>query len=229
MRNPRSAVPLALALALLGSLVLAAAAAAAQPPIPIPGPLDGPLPRFTGAAVEARPLASAAPPRNPALRRLRPQRQRPGRRQRRRLAVPRSARERHHEHRARCSSAPARRWPSTRATACSRSATARSAPSLRLIDPETLATIATLSLPNRPGPDRTDLAGGTHLIVRGDGTLLVPTNRRTLLEVDVGGASLRRHRRVDLERMLAAGERPVRGRPPASTAATGSPATRGPS
>ncbi len=48
-------------------LLAAAPAAAQQPAIPIPGPLDGPLPRFTGAPATAQPLRVPVNAANPAL------------------------------------------------------------------------------------------------------------------------------------------------------------------
>jgi hypothetical protein len=63
-------------------------------------------------------------------------------------------------------------------------------------------------LPGRPGIDRTDLAGGTHLIVRADGTLLLPTHRQQLLNVAIEGDSLREIGVVDLAGVLRSGERP---------------------
>ena len=73
---------------------------------------------------------------------------------------------------------------------------------------KTLATIAFLVLPPRPNADRTDTAGGTHFIVRADGTLLVPTHDGKLVTVAVEAAGLRRAGVINLKGVLASGERP---------------------
>lgn len=202
MRGPRS--PAATVLCLLA---LAAPAAAQQPAIPIPGPLDGPLPRFQGAPAEPRPLSGPFPPANPALA--------PDGRSGSGLAAGNGA----------ASPLPGPLGHGTSGASALQFGTCASlafdsrdrllatcngilGPTLRLIDPRTLATLASLALPLRMSVDRTDLAGGTHFIVRADGSLLVPTNARTLIEVAVGAASLRQTRTLDLARVLRQGERP---------------------
>jgi hypothetical protein len=197
---------LAVAVALL--LAAPAAAGAQQPPIPIPGPLDGPLPRFTGAPATAQPLDhityNAA---NPALA--------PDGRSGSGLAAGNGA----------ASPLPGPLGHATARKSAVQFGTCASlafdkrgrlladcngplGPSLRLLDPASLATIATLTLPPRLGVDRTDLAGGTHFVVRADGSLLVPTNASTLIEVAVDDAALRQTRSIALGGLLASGERP---------------------
>ncbi|MCW2959319.1 MAG: hypothetical protein JWP18_2122, partial [Solirubrobacterales bacterium] len=81
-------------------------------------------------------------------------------------------------------------------------------PVLRLLDPKTLATIASLTLPPRSGADRTDVGGGTHFVVRADGSLLVPTNRSALLHLAVDPSGFRTIGSTDLTGALGSGERP---------------------
>ncbi len=81
-------------------------------------------------------------------------------------------------------------------------------PTLRLFDPRTLATLASLSLPSRVSPDRADAGGGTHFVMRADGTLLIGTNARTLVAVAVDDAALRPTRTIDLTGVMGASERP---------------------
>jgi hypothetical protein len=78
-------------------------------------------------------------------------------------------------------------------------------PALRQFDPRTLETRATLMLPLRLSGDRTDLAGGTHFIMRADGTMLVPTYSRTLITVDGG---LRQTGSISLAGVMGSSERP---------------------
>ena len=196
-----------LASALLAALGAAVPALAQQPAIPIPGPLDGPLPRFTGEPAEAQPLPGPFPPANPALA--------PDGRSGSGLVAGNGA-------------ATPLAGPLGHGTAsasalqfgpcASLAFDARDrllalcngllGPSLRLIDARSLATIATLMLPPRSSADRTDLAGGTHFVVRADGSLLVPTNRGTLTSVAVEDAALRETGTIDLAGVLRAGERP---------------------
>ncbi|WP_196189425.1 hypothetical protein [Conexibacter sp. W3-3-2] len=200
---------------LLGALVAAGATALAAVPatsaqqaaFPIPGPLDGPLPRYTGAPATAAPLPGPFPPANPAL--AADGRSGSG------LAAGNGA----------ASPYPGPLGVGTRSISafaqggCSSLAfDARDrllavcsnplGPGLRLFDPRTLATRASLALPLRPGPDRTDLAGGTHFVVRADGSLLVPTHARTLLRVTVEGDRLQEAGETDLGGALGTGERP---------------------
>ncbi|HEX6388693.1 MAG TPA: hypothetical protein VFZ89_04590 [Solirubrobacteraceae bacterium] len=182
---------------------LATAAAAAA--IPIPGPLDGPLPRFTGAPATPAPLSRVTlNPSNPALA--------PDGRSGSGLAAGNGA----------ASPLPGPLGHGTSRTSGLQFGTCASlafdargrllgvcngplGPALRLMDPRTLGTIATLTLPPRLSGDRSDLAGGTHFLVRAVGTLLVPTNARTLVTVD---DALRQTRSIDLGGVLAPGERP---------------------
>lgn len=195
-------------LSAVAGIALAGPAAAQQPAIPIPGPLDGPLPRFTGAPVAPRALNAHYVPRNPALA--------PDGTSGSGLAA---------------GNGGASPMPGPLGNGTTRSSAVQmgscaalafdaharllalcngaAAPSLRLIDPATLATIATLALPGRPGqPDRTDLAGGTHFLARADGTLLVPTNQGNLVTVAVEPAALTQKASLSLAGILAAGERP---------------------
>lgn len=196
--------------AIAGALLVAltpGSAFAQLPAIPIPGPLDGPLPRFTGAPTTARPLPGAHPTANPALA--------PDGRSGSGLAAANGA----------ASPLPGPLGNGTTRSSALQFGTCASlafdqsdrllalcngllGPTLRLIDPASLATIATLSLPPRLSLDRTDLAGGTHLIVRADDSLLVPTNQGTLVSVAVDPNGLRTTGAVDLAGVLAAGERP---------------------
>ncbi|MEX2194212.1 MAG: hypothetical protein WD844_02925 [Thermoleophilaceae bacterium] len=205
MRGVACAVVVALA---AGLAAAAPGPAHAQlPAIPIPGPLDGPLPPFQGAPAEPRPLSGPFPPANPALA--------PDGASGSGLASGNGA-------------ASPNPGPLGRGTAragalqfgtCASlafDATARLlavcngilGPALRLIHPDTLATIATLTLPLRTSGDRTDLAGGTHFVVRADGSLLVPTNAGTLITVAVDRAALRQTGTIGLSHVLRSGERP---------------------
>lgn len=189
------------------ALVLTTPAVAQQPVIPIPGPLDGPLPRYTGAPATARPLPGPYPKANPAL-----------------AADGRSG---SGLSAANGGTSPfpgplGRGTTSTSAFAqggCSSLALdARDrvvavcsnplGPGLRLFDPGTLAALSTLALPTRNSPDRTDLSGGTHFVVRADGSLLVPTHARTLMQVKVEGDALVQSGSTDLGGLLAEGEKP---------------------
>lgn len=192
---------------LAASLAAAAAAAAQQPAVPIPGPLDGPLPRYQGAPVDPQPLEGLLPPANPALA--------PDGRSGSGLSAGNGA----------ASQLPGPLGRSTAGTSALQFGTCASlafdvderllavcngaaGPTLRLIDPQTLATIATLALPPRRSPDRTDLAGGTHFVVRADGSLLVPTNDGTLITVAVEPRALRQTATIGLGWLLRQGERP---------------------
>jgi hypothetical protein len=197
----------ATACGLLAGLGAAAPAPAQQPAIPIPGPLDGPLPRFQGAPVAAQPLRGPFAPANPALA--------PDGFSGSGLAAGNGA--------ASPMAGPLGHG-TTRASALQFGTCASLAfdasgrllgvcngllgPALRLIDPRTLATIATLTLPPRSSADRTDVAGGTHFIVRADGSLLVPTNRGTLIRVAVEPDALRETGTTKLTGALQSGERP---------------------
>ncbi|WP_372788975.1 hypothetical protein [Paraconexibacter sp.] len=197
-----------LPLAVAGLCALAPVPALAQQPaIPIPGPLDGPLPEFTGEPAAAQPLPGPYPPANPALA--------PDGRSGSGLAAGNGA-------------ASPMRGPlgngTTRSSTLAFGTCASLAfdakdrllavcngvvgPALRLFDPTSLATLSSVTLPPRQGPDRGDLAGGTHFLVRADGTLLVPTNARTLLTVAADGDTLEQTGSRDLSGVLAKGERP---------------------
>jgi hypothetical protein len=197
----RTALTIAAALAL-------AVPALAQEATPIPGPLDGPLPRFEGAPVSARPLAGPFLAPNPALA--------PDGRSGSGLAAGNGA--------ASPLPGPLGRLPERSSAfqqgGCSSLAldaadrvlavcSGPAGPSLRLLDPVTLGTLSTLTLPPRRSQDQADPAGGTHLIVRADGTLLVPTNNATLLTVAVQGDALVQTGERSLTGLLASGERPV--------------------
>ena len=197
-----------LALACGAAAVLAAAPAGAQQPrIPIPGPLDGPLPRFQGAPAEPRPLAGPFAPANPALA--------PDGRNGSGLTAGNGA----------ASPLPGPLGHGTAGTSSLLFGTCASlafdasgrllalcngplGPALRLVDPETLGTIATLNLPPRTSGDRTDLAGGSHFLVRADGSLLVPTHAGTLITVAVERGALHQTATIDLGGVLRQGERP---------------------
>lgn len=210
MRRPRymrHRASTGIACVLLAGLAAAVPAVAQQPPIAIPGPLDGPLPRFSGAPAVAQPLRGPFAPANPALA--------PDGSSGSGLTAGNGA----------ASPLPGplgRRTSSASALqfgTCASLAFAATAallatcngilgPTLRLIDPRTLATMASMTLPPRTSPDRTDLAGGTHFIVRSDGSLLVPTNRRQLTRVLVGRTWLHEAGAVDLSAVLQPSERP---------------------
>jgi hypothetical protein len=194
-------------LAALGVVIALATAAPANAQVPIPGPLDGPLPRFTGAATTALPLRGPWPAVNPVL-----------------AAPGRSG----------SGLAPQNGAASPFAGPLGRGTTSASAlqfgtcaslafdthdrllavcngplgPALRLIDPDSLVTLGALNLPPRTSGDRTDLAGGTHFVVRADGTLLVPTHAGTVITVTPEASALRQTGSVDLGDVLASGERP---------------------
>ncbi|MCW3017461.1 MAG: hypothetical protein JWO02_4553 [Solirubrobacterales bacterium] len=204
MRRRPLTVMACAALAVLGT---AMPAPAQQPAIKIPGPLDGPLPRFTGAPAVAQPLRGPYPPANPALA--------PDGRSGSGLAAGNGA----------ASPYPGPLGHGTTRTSAVQFGTCASlafdaanhlvavcngplGPALRLIDPVSLATLSTLTLPLRMSADRTDLAGGTHYIVRADGTLLVPTHARTLIRVAVVKNALQQTGSVNLNGVLASGERP---------------------
>jgi hypothetical protein len=183
------------------------ASAAPQAAVPIPGPLDGPLPRYTGAPATAQPLPGPYRPANPAL--AGDGRSGSG------LTAGNGA-------------ASPFRGPLGQGTtgasallggSCGALAfdtrsrllsvcNAPIGPVLRLLDPKTLATIASLTLPPRSGADRTDVGGGTHFVVRADGSLLVPTNRSALLHLAVDPSGFRTIGSTDLTGALGSGERP---------------------
>jgi len=190
------------------ALAVAVPALAATPPVPIPGPLDGPLPRFEGNHVAARPLKGVAfPPHNPALA--------PDGASGSGLAA---------------GNGGASPFPgplgylTARASAFQQGSCASLAfdaegrvialcngpvaPQLRLVDPKTFDTLSFLTLPPRRSQDTGDLAGGTHFVQRADGTLLVPTNNATLLTVAEDGDSLVQKASLDLSKLLGSGERP---------------------
>ncbi|HYF28315.1 MAG TPA: hypothetical protein VD931_21410 [Baekduia sp.] len=202
--SARSRVLLA---ALAWAVAAAAPAAAQQRAIPIPGPLDGPLPRFTGAPADAQPLRGPFAPPNPALA--------PDGRSGSGLAAGNGAASPHPGPLGR---APARSTALQFGTCGSLAFDAPGrllavcsgplGPTLRLLEPRTLDTLATLTLPPRTSGDRTDVAGGTHLVVRADGSLLVPTNRGTLLSIAVDRTALRTVAERSLTGVLRSGERP---------------------
>ena len=194
-------------LAAVLALVLAAPAAAAVPPIPIPGPLDGPLPRFEGATVQARPLHGPFVAHNPALA--------PDGSSGSGLAAGNGAASPFPGPLGRLTD----RASATEGGSCASlafDARARllalcngpTGPSLRLVDPATLDTLAAMILPPRRSGDTGDLAGGTHFAERADGNLLVPTNDGTLLTVAEQGDSLAQKNSLSLAGLLASGERP---------------------
>ena len=189
--------------------------AVAAAPQKIPGPLDGPLPRFTGAATTAAPLHGPYAPQNPALA--------PDGTSGSGLTAGNEA------------STP---LPgplgngTTRASALELGGCASLAfdlhgrlvagcnspvgPYLMLVDPTTLSTIATMQLPQKGGPpdpasllalNLTDFTGGTHFIVRADGSLLVPTNDGRLLSIAVGPSSLTQTAVTDLKGPLGTGQK----------------------
>jgi hypothetical protein len=197
----------ALAVAVLVALAPAVPASAQQPAIPIPGPLSGPLPLFTGAPVKAQPLPGPYPKANPALA--------PDGRSGSGLSAANGGTSPF--------AGPLGNGTASAGTLAFGTCTSLAfdakarllalcngvvGPALRLLDPATLATLSSLTLPPRSGADRTDLAGGTHFIVRADGTLLLPTNSRTLITVAVAGDALQQTGTIDLAGVLAASERP---------------------
>jgi hypothetical protein len=202
MRRSAALVSSGVVLALVSGPALAA-----QPRIKIPGPLDGPLPQFTGATVKPRPLKDRPAAPNQDLARngrsgsglaagnggYSPMPGPLGRGTSRVSALEFGT----------CS-ALALGGGGQLIAACN----GPLGPSLRMIDPDTLETIDTLALPARPNANRTDLAGGTHFIARADGSLLVPANDRTLRTVETGPLSLTDVGKIPLAGVLAPGERP---------------------
>lgn len=194
-------------LAACAAALLAPSGAGAQQATKIPGPLDGPLPLFQGAAATAQPLRGPWLPQNPHLA--------PDGRSGSGLAAGNGA--------ASPLPGPLGRG-TTRSSAllpgnCSSLAFDRQArllalcngilgPVLRLVDPANLATISTLNLPPRPNADMNDRAGGTHFVVRDDGTLLVPTNQGQVLTIASGAGGLKQTGSIDLTKVLAQRERP---------------------
>jgi hypothetical protein len=196
---------LAASLALLAFLGAGATALAAQPAISIPGPLAPFLPKYTGAPATAHPLQGPFRPANPALA--------PDGRSGSGLASGNGA----------ASPFPGPLGNGTKSNSAVELGTCTSmafdktnrllalcngvlGPTLRQLDPVSLATLATLTLPARLSVDRTDIAGGTHFIVRADGSLLVPTNAGTVIVVAVAPGSLTQTGAVDLNKGLRPGE-----------------------
>ncbi|WP_354701757.1 hypothetical protein DSM112329_02087 [Paraconexibacter sp. AEG42_29] len=198
---------------LLAGLLLGAgpaavsAVAAPQPALKIPGPLDGPLPLFTGAAATPQPLKGPWRPVNPAL--AADGRSGTG------LAAGNGA----------ASPLPGPLGIGTKRSSAFLGGSCTSlafdkrdrllalcsvptGPVLRILDPAGLATIAALTLPARPSADRADQGGGTHLLVRADGTVLVPTNGGDLLHLAVDAGGFRKLGAVGLGTVLGRGERP---------------------
>ncbi len=199
----RGAAALVVALA----AAVAPAAASAQPALAIPSPFEGPLKPYAGAAATAQPLRGPWRPANPAL--AADGRSGSG------LAAGNGA----------ASPLPGplgvktTRLSSMLGGTCSSLAFDARArllavcnlpfgPVLALTDPSTLGVIAQLPLPPRPSADRADPGGGTHLLVRADGTLLVPTNRGELLHLGVGESGFSTLGQVSLSGVLASGEQP---------------------
>lgn len=202
-----AAAAVAAAIAAGGPSGTTPAFAATQPAVSIPGPLDGPLARYAGAPATAQPLPGPYRPANPALA---------GDGRSGTGLTPGNG------------AASPFRGPlgvgTTRTSALlggSCGALAFDArgrllsvcngplgPTLRLLNPKSLTTLASLTLPPRPGPDRTDVGGGTHFLVRADGSLLVPTNRSALLHLAVDPSGFRTLGSTDLTGVLASGERP---------------------
>lgn len=192
---------------LLSAGALAAPAGAGpQTAVPIPGPLDGPLPRFTGAATTANPLRGPWRPANPALA--------PDGRSGSGLAAgngaasplpgPLGVRT------SRASALLGGTCPSIAFDARDRLLAvcgSQLGPVLRLVDPASLATIASLTLPRPPLAERTSAGGGAHLLVRADGSLLVPTNANTLLHLAVDEAGFRTLGTTGLGGLLKPAER----------------------
>ena len=188
-------------------------AVAAAPP-KIPGPLDPPLPLFTGKAVAAAPLHGPYAPQNPALA--------PDGRSGSGLAAGNGA----------ASPLPGPLGNgTTRSSALELGGCASLAfdkrdrliaacnspfgPSLMLVEPKSLTTLASMMLPGKGAPDPTsvlalnltDFSGGTHFIVRADGSLLVPTNDERLLSITVGGSSLTQSAVTDLKGAMGSGQK----------------------
>lgn len=194
------------AAALLAAGALAAPAGA-QRAIPIPGPLDGPLPRFSGGPVQEQPLKGPFPPHNPALA--------PDGTSGTGLAAANGA----------ASPSPGPLGKLTQRSSAFQFGTCAGlafdlrhrlltlctgviGPALRLVDPGSLDTLATLNLPPRRSTELTDVSGGTHFVVRADGSLLLPTNDGALVTVRVGDAALTQTGKLDLTGLLAGSERP---------------------
>lgn len=203
-RSRRWFAPAGAALAILGAVTTAAGAA--QPAIAIPSPLEGPLKPFAGTAAAAQPLRGPWRPANPALA--------PDGRSGTGLAAGNGA----------ASPLPGPLGEKTSRSSSMLGGTcgglaldARDrvlavcnlpfGPVLALADPSTLGAVAEMALPPRPSADRADTGGGTHFLVRADGTLLVPTNRGELLHLGVEDTGFRELGKVELGGSLAPGER----------------------
>jgi hypothetical protein len=189
------------------ALLLASAAQAQLPALPIPGPGDLNMPAFEGVQVKAHPLRGPFLPPNPWLA--------PDGRSGTGLAAGNGA--------ASPLSGPlgagSRRASAIMFGTCAGLAFDAHArllavcngvmgPALRLVDPASLVTLATLNLPPRPNADRTDLAGGTNFVVRADGSLLLPANDGTLKTLSVEGNAFRQTASQNLAGSLVRGERP---------------------
>ena len=203
MRLPASLI----ALALLTLLAAGPAAGAPRPPVPIPGPLSGPLPKYEGSPARRRPLDERLPEANSVL--ARNGRSGTG------LAAGNGG----------FSPMPG---PLGRGTtsmsalqfgACASLAFGSSGqlvgvcsgptgPALRLVDPDTLATLAGMRLPVRPSANRTDRGGGTHFVMRADGTVLIPEFDQSVHTIVVNGSSLQDTGRTRLGGLMARGEQP---------------------
>jgi hypothetical protein len=194
--------------------LLALGGTAAAAPQKIPGPLDGPLPLFTGAATTAQPLHGPYPKYNPALA--------PDGRSGSGLAAGNGS--------ATPLAGPLGKG-TTRSSALNPGGCASFGfdqhdrliaacnspfgPSLSLFDPKTLSALATMMLPGKGAPDPTallalnitDFAGGTHFIVKADGSLVVPTNDGRLLYIKVGSSSLSQTAVTDLKGSLGSGQK----------------------
>lgn len=203
----RRLVALLLAACAAAGAAAAPAAGQARPALPIPGPLDGPLVRNVGGPVAPQPLRGPWPAANPALA--------PDGRSGSGLAPGNGAASPLPGplgHLPRRSSALLGGCASVAFDAAGRlllGCNGPLGPSLQLLDPRTLASVATLQLPPRRSADTADRAGGTHFLVRADGTLLVPTNDATLLTVAVDAAGLRQTASRDLRGLLGSSERPL--------------------
>jgi hypothetical protein len=81
-------------------------------------------------------------------------------------------------------------------------------PTLQLLDPGSLAAIDTMTLPPRPNLNRSDLAGGTHFVVRDDGSLLLADNDGALRTIAVDDGGFRQTGSRSLTGLLGARERP---------------------